>query len=162
MSRHTLDEAPYPPTCMKTWPKVLLVLALVSVLAWAAGPVVTRLLHVRLRACNLKSLSPDGSVWVYGLPFQGVEPHPLDRCLRLYMPEHACCQTNILCEGDLRIVWLNDPDRSFSVFKGEERMMIWRTVGDEPTCTFGAHRITYDPHELWARTGRATPEASPP
>jgi hypothetical protein len=146
---------------MKTWFRVLLVTALLLGLSlWY--------LATHIRPCNLRTTSPDRVVQVFCLPFQGVSPHPLDRCTRIYISSTVgnsrlrCWQTTIHCDGDIRVSWLNDPERSFTVFKGSTAMMTWRTSGAEPACTFGESLITYDPHELWSRTGPSTPEPSQP
>jgi len=130
----------------------MLVLTLaVSAALWYA------ITHIRIRPCNLNSRSPDGMVIVHCLPFKGVKPHPLDGCVRVYIysqsPSFAgdLLQTTVHCDGDIRLVWHNDAERSFSVFKGEDQMMTWRTSGADPTCTLGGNLITYDPHELWSR-----------
>ena len=144
---------------MKTWLKVVLILTLaVSAALWYA------VTHIRILPCNLHSSSPDGLVIVHCLPFKGLEPHPLDGCVRVYISSQSpsfaggLLQTTVHCDGDIRLVWHNDAERSFSVFKGENQMMTWRTSGADPTCTLGGNLITYDPHELWNRTGRSTPE----
>ncbi|MFO1440615.1 MAG: hypothetical protein U1F81_20010 [Verrucomicrobiaceae bacterium] len=148
---------------MKTWLKRLFILMVVALAAFLYA-----VTQIRIRPCNVKSSSPDGLVVVNCLPFKGVNSHPLDGCVRVYIQKYslssfgAVVQTTVPCEGDISLVWHNDAERSFSVCKGEVRTMTWRTFGEEPTCTFGEDLITYDPHELWARTGRSTPEPKQP
>jgi hypothetical protein len=146
---------------MKTWFKRLIILTLAASAAlWYAV--------THIRPCNLKSISPDGLVIVRCLPFKGVNAHPLDGCVRVYIHSQspsfvgALWQTTVRCDGDIRLVWHNDAKQSFSLFKGENEFMTCGTSGAKPTCTLGSERITYDPHELWMRTGRATPDTNQP
>ena len=139
---------------MKFWIKILLALVIVGI-AFVAY------LIKNVRPCNIDSTSTDGLAWASCLPFNGKQPHELDRCVRLYISaeSYGVWQTRIYCDGDIRIVWLNDSQRSFSLYKGADEVMTWSTIGPQPVCTRGANLITYDPHELWGLTGRSTPDA---
>ncbi len=113
------------------------------------------------RSFKLFAESPDHRLQVRGLPFKGVQAHPLDRCLRVYTFgldghfEGGAWQTTIPWGTDLRIEWV-EPQR-FIISRGQLRLMSWTVAGDAASCDLGSDLITYDPHDLWARTGRPTP-----
>jgi hypothetical protein len=112
---------------------------------------------------KVRSRSSDQRVEVYGLPFKGVSSHPLDGCLRVYTFALAegfdggTWQTTIPWGTDIRVQWDASGRGSFSLCKGGALKMTWNVSGTEATCVFGSDLITYDPHDLWARTGRPTP-----
>jgi hypothetical protein len=113
------------------------------------------------RSFKLVAMAPDHRVEVRGLPFKGLLPHPLDRCLRVYangLDEHfegGIWQTTIPWSTDLKIEWVES--QQFIISRGQERLMVWSVAGDSASCEIGKNLITYDPHELWRRTGKPIP-----
>ena len=105
---------------------------------------------------KLQSQSPDGLRSVKGLHFKGVNRHPLDGDLRLYMNGNVF-QTTIPWDRELRIVWDPANTSTFTLFSGDKMLMVWSLQTATPECTAGSEYLTYDPHELWARTGHPTP-----
>lgn len=126
-------------------------------------------IHVyRVATFKLYASSPSRTIEVRGLRFQGVAPHPLDGCLRVYTYGQAedfandVWQTTIKWGTDLRAEWRGDEHGSFAILRGDRELMTWTVRHSGAVCIYGSDFITYDPHELWMRTGssRPSPEAS--
>jgi hypothetical protein len=119
--------------------------------------------YYSIRTFKVRSRSSDQRVEVWGLPFKGVSKHPLDDCLRVYtFPQGedldgGVWQTTIPWGTDLRVSWDATEPHTFSIYQGDSLKMTWRFRGRSAECVIGANLITYNPHELWARTGKPTP-----
>lgn len=117
----------------------------------------------RFRTFQLVSASPDESIEVRGLRFKGVKKHPLDGCLRILvssqetMLEDGIQQTSILWNTDLSFEWRDRDTTAFSIVRDNDILITWEIQGDRVVCTKGQNLITYDPHELWRRTGNSRP-----
>ena len=127
------------------------------------GAVMLSVSYDRIRAFKVRSSSGDQQVEVWGLPFKGVSRHPLDGCLRVYASprrddlDGGVWQTTIPWGTDLRVLWDTTEPYTFSIYQGDNRKMTWRFRDGSAECVIGAELITYDPHELWARTGKSRP-----
>jgi hypothetical protein len=146
---------------MKLSFKWCLVLFLLVLASWGLG-------HVyRAATFKLYTESPSRLIDVRGLPFKGVNPHPLDGCLRIYINGKSegfrsdTWQTTIKWGTDLRIEWRGDDQNGFAILQGGRELMTWAIHGDQADCMSGSNLITYDPHELWMRTGSALPNSEP-
>ena len=104
---------------------------------------------------KLSSLSPNGENLIKGLPFKGINHHPLDGNLRIYIGGGEAWQTTIPWGKDLKINWHMNSNDTFSISKNGKDLMTWKIETEGGKCTSGAELITYDPHELWGRTGHS-------
>ena len=152
-----MSDVATPPTSSKRGARILVTVFAVVVLlvvGWCSYV-------YQQRSFKLLAMAPDRRVEVRGLPFKALKPHPLDWCLRVYtygLEEHFesdVWQTTIPWSTDLEIEWV-EPQR-FILSRGEERLMVWSVAGESASCEVGKNLITYDPHELWMRTGKPTP-----
>ena len=141
--------------------RALAILLLLVLLSWGV-------IHVyRVASFKLYAASPSRQMEVRGLPFKGIGAHPLDGCLRVYVDGQTegftgdIWQTTIKWGTDLRAEWRGDDHGSFAILRAGRELMNWQVQGARVVCVSGADLITYDPHELWMRTGSALPGSKP-
>ncbi len=121
-------------------------------------------IHVyRAATFKMYAFSPSRQVEIRGLRFQGVTRHPLDGCLRVYIYGRTedfiggIWQTTIKFGTDLSLEWRGDEHGYIAIVRGDKELMTWSVRDSRAVCTKGRDLITYDPHDLWMRTGSARP-----
>ncbi len=93
--------------------------------------------------------SPSGDWGVFGLPFQGSKPNPLDSKLRLFLQDKQGNvidkhQTTLPVNRKTRIEWIADPPR-IVIHNGRDRVMVWSVDGSTMVCLEGHSFLAPDP-----------------